>query len=52
MPPRSVERLVGASTAFRQRADDGLPFVGPHWEDDPGFDPDLHFHHVAARPCR
>ena len=31
----------------RQRAVDGLPLTGPRWADDPDFDPDLHFHHVA-----
>ena len=42
-----VERVVERFDRFRQRADQGFPLVGPHWEDDPDFDPDLHFHHMA-----
>jgi WS/DGAT/MGAT family acyltransferase len=42
-----LERLVARFDRFRQRAVDGLPLAGPHWQDDPDFDPDLHFHHVA-----
>lgn len=42
-----LERMVACFDRFRQRAADGLPLAGPHWEDDPDFDPDLHFHHVA-----
>jgi WS/DGAT/MGAT family acyltransferase len=42
-----LDRIVARFDRFRQRAADGLPLTGPHWEDDPGFDPDLHFHHVA-----
>jgi diacylglycerol O-acyltransferase / wax synthase len=42
-----LERIVGRFDRFRQRAVDGLPFTGPRWADDPEFDPDLHFHHVA-----
>ncbi len=42
-----LDRIVARFDRFRQRAADGLPLTGPHWEDDPAFDPDLHFHHVA-----
>ena len=42
-----LDRLVARFDRFRQRAVDGLPLAGPHWEDDPDFDPDLHFHHVS-----
>jgi WS/DGAT/MGAT family acyltransferase len=42
-----LDRIVARFDRFRQRAADGLPLATPHWEDDPGFDPDLHFHHVA-----
>jgi diacylglycerol O-acyltransferase len=41
------ERIVGRFDRFRQRAVGGPPLSGPRWEDDPGFDPELHFHHVA-----
>jgi diacylglycerol O-acyltransferase / wax synthase len=41
------ERIVARFDRFRQRAVDGLPLTGPHWADDPDFDPGLHFHHVA-----
>ena len=39
------ERLVDAYPRFRQRVVEGL--TGPHWEDDPTFDLDLHMHHLA-----
>ena len=42
-----LERIVARFDRFRQRAVGGLPLAGPHWQDDPDFDPDLHFHHVA-----
>jgi diacylglycerol O-acyltransferase / wax synthase len=42
-----LERIVARFDRFRQRASEGLPLASPHWEDDPGFDPDLHFHRVA-----
>jgi WS/DGAT/MGAT family acyltransferase len=42
-----VERIVDRFDRFHQRAADGLPLAGPHWQDDPDFDPDLHFHRVA-----
>jgi diacylglycerol O-acyltransferase len=42
-----LDRLVARFDRFRQRAADGLPLAAPHWEDDPSFDPSLHFHHVA-----
>jgi WS/DGAT/MGAT family acyltransferase len=41
------ERIVERFDRFRQRAVDGLPLGGPRWVDDAGFDPDLHFHHMA-----
>jgi len=42
-----VDRIVDRFDRFHQRAAGGLPLTSPHWEDDPGFDPALHFHHVA-----
>ncbi len=42
-----MDRVVARFDRFRQRAVDGSALAGPHWEDDPHFDPDLHFHHVA-----
>ena len=42
-----LDRIVARFDRFRQRATNGLPLASPHWEDDPGFDPALHFHHVA-----
>ena len=42
-----LDRIVARFDRFRQRAAEGLPLAPPHWEDDPGFDPALHFHHVA-----
>jgi WS/DGAT/MGAT family acyltransferase len=42
------ERLVEPYPRFRQRVVEGTPpLSGPHWEDDPNFDLDLHLHHVA-----
>ena len=42
-----LDRIVARFDRFRQRAAEGLPLAPPHWEDDPSFDPALHFHHVA-----
>ena len=42
-----LERVVDRFPRFSQRAVEGTLLAGPHWEDDPGFDPDLHFHHLA-----
>jgi len=42
-----LERVVEPFDRFRQRAVEGPPLAGPRWEDDPSFDPELHFHHVA-----
>ena len=41
-----LDRIVARFDRFRQRAAGGL-LTAPHWEDDPDFDADLHFHHVA-----
>lgn len=41
------ERLVAPYPRFRQRVIEGSPVSGPHWEDDPDFDLDLHLHRVA-----
>ena len=42
------DRLVEPYPRFRQRVVEGTPpLSGPHWEDDPNFDLDLHLHHVA-----
>ena len=42
------ERFVAPYPRFRQRVVEGRPPVsGPHWEDDPNFNLDLHLHHVA-----
>ena len=41
-------RLVERFPRFRQRVvESRLPLRGPHWEDDPDFDLDLHLHHAA-----
>jgi WS/DGAT/MGAT family acyltransferase len=41
-------RLVEKFARFSQRVVEGrAPLAGPHWEDDPNFDIDLHLHHVA-----
>jgi WS/DGAT/MGAT family acyltransferase len=42
-----LERVLARFDRFRQLAVEGPPLAGPRWEDDPSFDPDLHFHHVA-----
>jgi diacylglycerol O-acyltransferase / wax synthase len=42
-----MERIVSRFDRFRQRAVEGSALSAPHWEDDPGFDPELHFHRVA-----
>jgi WS/DGAT/MGAT family acyltransferase len=44
---RFMERVVDRFDGFRQRAVEGQLLGPPHWEDDPDFDPDLHFHRVA-----
>jgi WS/DGAT/MGAT family acyltransferase len=45
---RIRQRMVERFPRFRQRVVEGrAPLSGPHWEDDPHFDPDLHFHRVA-----
>jgi WS/DGAT/MGAT family acyltransferase len=42
------QRLVERFPRFRQRVIEGrAPLSGPHWEDDPRFDLDLHLHRVA-----
>ena len=42
------ERFVEPYPRFRQRVVEGTPPVsGPHWEDDPNFDLDLHLHRIA-----
>ncbi|MDQ5894906.1 MAG: diacylglycerol O-acyltransferase / wax synthase, partial [Actinomycetota bacterium] len=42
------ERFVEPYPRFRQKVVEGRPPVsGPHWEDDPDFNLDLHLHHVA-----
>jgi WS/DGAT/MGAT family acyltransferase len=41
-------RLVERFPRFHQRVVEGrAPLSGPHWEDDPNFDLDLHLHRVA-----
>ncbi|HSJ17991.1 MAG TPA: wax ester/triacylglycerol synthase family O-acyltransferase [Solirubrobacterales bacterium] len=41
-------RLVERFPRFRQRVvDSRLPLRGPHWEDDPDFDLELHLHRAA-----
>jgi WS/DGAT/MGAT family acyltransferase len=42
-----VERIVGPFPRFSQRVLERGPLQGPAWEDDPTFDPRLHFHRVA-----
>jgi hypothetical protein len=46
-----IERIVERFPRFRQIARPGGPLGGPHWEDDPRFDPHEHFHHIAL-PAR
>jgi diacylglycerol O-acyltransferase / wax synthase len=41
------QRMVEPFPRFRQRVVEGVgPLSGPHWEDDPTFDLDLHIHRV------
>ena len=42
-----VERIVDCFPRFRQIARPGGPIGGAHWEDDPQFDPQDHFHRIA-----
>ena len=42
-----TERIVERFPRFGQLARPGGPLGGPHWEDDPAFDPGDHFHRVA-----
>jgi diacylglycerol O-acyltransferase len=42
-----VERIVERFPRFRQIAHPGGALNGAHWEDDPQFDPDDHFHRLA-----
>src|SRR3954464_8833419 len=42
-----VERIVERFPRFRQIARPGGTLNGAHWEDDPQFDPDDHFHRIA-----
>jgi WS/DGAT/MGAT family acyltransferase len=42
-----VERIVERFPRFRQIARTGGAFNGAHWDDDPQFDADEHFHRVA-----
>ncbi len=43
-----AERLVAPFPRFSQRVVEGGPRLsGPHWEEDPNFDLDLHLHRVA-----
>jgi diacylglycerol O-acyltransferase len=42
------ERMVDRFPRFRQRAVDGRPGGAPAWEDDPGFDLDLHVHRLGV----
>jgi diacylglycerol O-acyltransferase / wax synthase len=45
------ERFVEPFPRFRQRVVEGRgPLAGPHWEEDPSFDLDLHLHRVALPP--
>ncbi len=45
------QRLVGCFPCFKQRVVEGrTPLSGPHWEEDPHFDLDLHLHRVALPP--
>jgi diacylglycerol O-acyltransferase len=45
-------RLVEPFPRFRQKVvEDGGVLTGPHWQDDPDFDLDLHLHRISlARP--
>src|SRR6187549_3155202 len=42
-----TERIVERFPRFRQIAAHGGALSGPHWEDDPRFDANAHFHHIA-----
>src|SRR6478752_5376735 len=42
-----VERIVERFPRFRQIARPGGALNGAHWEDDPQFDADDHFHRIA-----
>ncbi len=42
-----VSRIVERFPRFRRVARMGGPLSGPHWEDDPHFDPEAHFHRIA-----
>jgi diacylglycerol O-acyltransferase / wax synthase len=42
-----VERIVNCFPRFRQIARPGGLTGGAHWEDDPTFDPEDHFHRIA-----
>ena len=42
-----VERIVDRFPRFRQIARPGGALNGAHWDDDPQFDPDDHFHRIA-----
>ena len=42
-----VERIVERFPRFRQTAHIGGVLSSPHWEDDPRFDAQAHFHHIA-----
>jgi len=42
-----VERIVDCFPRFRQIARPGGLLGGAHWEDDPAFDPEDHFHRIA-----
>ncbi len=44
---RIRQRMVERFARFHQRVVEGIgPLSGPHWEDDPRFDLDLHLHRV------
>src|SRR3954466_8577226 len=42
-----IERIVERFPRFRQIATPGGALSGPHWQDDPRFDANAHFHHFA-----
>ena len=42
-----VERIVERFPRFRQIGRASGPLGFPHWEDDPDFDADDHFHRIA-----
>jgi diacylglycerol O-acyltransferase / wax synthase len=43
-----VERVVERFPRFHQRVTEGRPGAAPAWEDDPAFDPELHFHRLGV----